>query len=61
MRGLAIGDDHPIEGILRTLCEEADAVAALEEDSTLGELLYHWAARLHVAAELVRRYREVRP
>lgn len=61
VRGLAVGDDDPVEGVIRTVAKEMGAFASLEEASQLGDLLYHWTARLHIAAELARRYREVRP
>jgi hypothetical protein len=56
-RGLAVGDEHPLEGMILSIAREVDAIACLEEASTLGELFYHWAVRLRIAGEVARRYR----
>jgi hypothetical protein len=60
LRAVAHGDDHPVDGAVASVADEIDAVCGMvaELDKAMGTLLNHWAARLRVAAELVRRYRE---
>jgi hypothetical protein len=60
VRALARGDEHPIEGTVASVADEMDAVGAVasEEDKALGTLLSGWSARLRVAVEMGRRYRE---
>jgi len=60
VRALARGDEHPIEGTVASVADEMEAVGAVasEEDKALGTLLSGWSARLRVAVEMGRRYRE---
>ena len=60
VRGLARGDEHPVEGVVVTVADELEAAAVMMADGNpaLGTLLGGWAIRLRVGAELVRRYRE---
>ncbi|MDI3291356.1 hypothetical protein [Polyangium sp. 15x6] len=60
VRGLARGDEHPIEGVVATVADELEAMAMMMTDGNpaLGTMLGGWANRLRVGAELVRRYRE---